>query len=382
MMGYSSVDRRNVFGMTKEADDLASKLIRGLTTRPFLECPICFSDLLPAQAIWSCLPTYSSVSPGSADTTCCYTPFHLSCMQDWSSRSLKEARERARDRTAGEAAPITWRCPGCQKHRESTVTNYQCFCGRIKHLKATEENRGTGSIAVPHSCGQSCSRKRSYCDHPCPLPCHPGPCPPCNISLVIPCASHEHPLAVKCSAVRGGNASAPTCDEVCNRVQDCGHPEHRCLEPCHEGPCQECKVQEQVLCFCGKEEKSVKCGWKKADEVECGVREGDVDRTWRARFGCGNECGRLYDCGEHSCQEVRPISISVNDLILTSCTAMPSSSHRTTTVPPFARVCDALPMHSNTTCRLYVQASTKMHGPHSDVWETLSTTSVRMRTSV
>ncbi|GHJ84018.1 hypothetical protein NliqN6_0420 [Naganishia liquefaciens] len=214
MMGYSSLDRRNVFGMTKEADDLASKLIRGLTTRPFLECPICFSDLLPSQAIWSCLPTYSSTDSTSGDTTCCYTPFHLSCMQDWSSRSLKEARERARDRPPGDPAPITWRCPGCQKHRESTVTNYQCFCGRIKHLKATEENRGSGSIAVPHSCGQSCSRKRNYCDHPCPLPCHPGPCPPCNISLVIPCASHEHPLAVKCSTVRGANASAPTCDEV------------------------------------------------------------------------------------------------------------------------------------------------------------------------
>lgn len=304
MMGYSSVDRRAVFGMTKEADDLASRLIRGLTTRPFLECPICFSDLLPSQAIWSCLPTYSSVSPSSADTTCCYTPFHLSCMQDWSSRSLKEAREKARDRPAGDQSPITWRCPGCQKHRETTVTNYQCFCGRIKHLKATAENRGSGSIAVPHSCGQSCSRKRSYCSHPCPLPCHPGPCPPCNVSLVIPCASHEHPLTVKCSAVHGANVSAPTCDELCNRVQDCGHPEHRCLEPCHEGPCQECQIKERVLCFCGKEEKSVKCGWKRADQVDCGIREGDSERTWLARFGCGRECGRLYDCEQHECHEV------------------------------------------------------------------------------
>ncbi|KAJ9097817.1 hypothetical protein QFC19_006685 [Naganishia cerealis] len=93
MLGYSSVDRRNVFGMSKEADDLTSRLIRGLTSRPFLECPICFSDLLPSQAIWSCLPTFSSTNPSTADTTCCYTPFHLSCMQDWSSRSLKEARE-------------------------------------------------------------------------------------------------------------------------------------------------------------------------------------------------------------------------------------------------------------------------------------------------
>lgn len=327
MMGYSSVDRRAVFGMTKEADDLASRLIRGLTTRPFLECPICFSDLLPAQAIWSCLPTYSTAEPMAADTTCCYTPFHLSCMQDWSSRSLKEAREKARDRPAGDQSPITWRCPGCQKHRETTVTNYQCFCGRIKHLKATAENRGTGSIAVPHSCGQSCSRKRNYCNHPCPLPCHPGPCPPCNVSLVIPCASHGHPLTVKCSTVHGANGQAPTCDELCNRVQDCGCAEHRCSEPCHEGPCQECTVKEDVFCFCGKEEKSVKCGWKRENEVECGVREGGEEKTWRARFGCGRECGRLYDCGEHECHEVCCVlspMLSIVNICLRHVTLTPS----------------------------------------------------------
>ncbi|KAJ9103850.1 hypothetical protein QFC21_002312 [Naganishia friedmannii] len=119
-----------------------------------------------------------------------------------------------------------------------------------------------------------------------------------------PYLDHGHPLTVKCSTVHAVNASVPTCDEVCNRPQNCGHAEHRCRDPCHEGPCRECTVREQVSCYCGTEEKSVKCGWKKEDEVDCGIREGGDERKWKARFGCGKECGRFYDCGEHQCEEL------------------------------------------------------------------------------
>lgn len=374
MMGYSSVDRRAVFGMSKQADDLTSRLIRGLSTRPYLECPICFADLQPSQAIWSCLPTYSSTSPCAGDGGCCYTPFHLSCMQDWSSRSLKEAREKARDRPPEDQTPITWRCPGCQKHRETPVTNYQCFCGRIKHLKATLENRGSGSLAVPHSCAQSCARKRNYCAHPCPLPCHPGPCPPCVVSLVIPCASHGHPLTVKCSSVHGINGQAPTCDEACGRIQDCGCAEHRCLEPCHEGPCEECRVKEEVRCFCGREEKSVKCGWKREDEIECG--EGEA--RWKARFGCGRECQRSYDCGEHSCHEVRrslSLLLHVPDLV----SAMPPTSHRPPLLSTRTRIRHPLSVHPNTPRRHHRQPPPKMHRRDPHVRETLPAASIGMR---
>lgn len=374
MLGFSSLDRRQVFGMSKEADDLTSRLIRGLSTRPYLECPICFADLQPSQAIWSCLPTYSTVSPSAGDGGCCYTPFHLSCMQDWSSRSLKEAREKARDRPAGDATPVTWRCPGCQKHRETPVSGYTCFCGRIKHLKATLENRGSGSLAVPHSCAQSCSRKRSYCGHPCPLPCHPGPCPPCVVSLVIPCASHGHSMTVKCSSVHGANGQAPTCDEVCGRVQDCGCAEHRCLMPCHEGPCEACRVKEDVRCFCGKEEKSVKCGWKRGDEVECGEGE----RRWQARFGCGRECGRLFDCGEHECHEVRRRFL-LGSFVADISSAMPPTSDRCSALSPDAGIRHILSVHANGSGRLYHPASPKMHRPHSDVRETLPAPQIRMR---
>lgn len=36
------------------------------------------------------------------------------------------------------------------------------------------KQRDGGSLILPHSCGGSCSREKSYCGHPCPLQCHVG----------------------------------------------------------------------------------------------------------------------------------------------------------------------------------------------------------------
>ncbi len=244
-------------------------------------------------------------------------------MRDWSSRSLAEAENKRQDRIR-DGAPrdgddkITWRCPGCQKHREGRVEGYACFCGAVKNLKTQgglgqsngRNTDGGSSLATPHSCGQSCSRKRAYCSHPCPNSCHPGPCPPCQVPLVVPCPSHGSPLTVKCSAAKGNNLPSPVCDEVCDRVKACGNPEHRCTESCHEAPCEDCEVVETVICYCGEEEKVVPCGWGAENVVDCekvvGDGEEEVQKAWTGRWACGRTCSRLYDCGIHSCPEVSP----------------------------------------------------------------------------
>ena len=147
-----------------------------------LACYQCFSTILPQQPIWSCSPTTSAVVPGEITTNaCCFTPFHLSCIQDWSSRSLAEAKEKARDRDTRiypEEPVLTWRCPGCQKKRVKEANKYECYCGKVKNLSTGhgavgKDTTGDGaSLVLPHSCGNSCSRDRSYCGHPCPLQCH------------------------------------------------------------------------------------------------------------------------------------------------------------------------------------------------------------------
>lgn len=227
-------------------DDHVSVLTRGLKSRPFLECPIvsmtfcdlgrdadctqCFNGITPSQPMWSCQPPDRPPAPPvgldptppdlASHYSACYTPFHLSCIHDWANRSLIEERDRAR--VAGrDTEEVTWRCPGCQKRRTDPVGGYRCFCGRLSSPPTL--------LSAPHSCGEGCSRKRSGCGHACPLPCHPGPCPPCQVALIAPCPSHHTPLTVKCAVASSNNAAlTPVCDETCYRQKQCGNPNHLC----------------------------------------------------------------------------------------------------------------------------------------------------------
>jgi transcriptional repressor NF-X1 len=58
------------------------------------------------------------------------------------------------------------------------ANRYECYCGKVKNLSAgggvQGKQRDGGSLILPHSCGGSCSREKSYCGHPCPLQCHVG----------------------------------------------------------------------------------------------------------------------------------------------------------------------------------------------------------------
>ncbi|KAL7419049.1 FKBP12-associated protein [Cryptotrichosporon argae] len=285
-----------------ESDDLNARLTRGLSKRPFLECPICFNSITPNQHIWSCLPLTEPPSApadlGPEETAAfikacyvsCYTPFHLNCIRDWANRNLTESAEKMEP---GQEA--TWRCPGCQKRRSKKIGRYKCFCGRLT-------NPAVADHGLPHSCNDACGRPRTTCSHACPLTCHPGPCPPCQVALITPCPSHHTPLNVKCALASASDAALrPLCDETCGRQLTCGTRGHTCDRPCHHGPCDPCEVVETVRCYCGGEEKVAPCGWHQDDERVC------LDATgahrWEGRFQCDKPCGRTFDCGEHTCDE-------------------------------------------------------------------------------
>ncbi|EIW70976.1 hypothetical protein TREMEDRAFT_11630, partial [Tremella mesenterica DSM 1558] len=229
----------------EEKDDLTSRLIRGLGKRPFTECPI--------------------------------VPPPLRISDD----------------------PPEWRCPGCRKSRIVAPGAYICFCGRLT-------NPPTSNIA-PHSCEDLCSRRRGGCDHPCPLTCHPGPCPPCQTALIVPCPSHHTPLAVKCAVVSGNTEigkMGAVCDEICGRSLGCGNPAHVCQAPCHHGACNPCAQTQVVMCYCGQESRVVACGSMRQEEKRCAsIGEDGVEEHWNGRFSCGKECDRFYDCGIHPCKE-------------------------------------------------------------------------------
>lgn len=162
------------------------------------------------------------------------------------------------------------------------------------------------NLAAPHSCGDICSRKRHTCAHSCPLPCHPGPCPPCQVARIVPCPSHNRSLTVKCHMSSNQSTSmTPVCGTDCGRALACGNKDHECDSPCHYGPCQPCEVIETVRCYCGQHRKEVPCGWHKDKELLSASSSLDgVPEEWKGRYNCGEQCNRFYDCGIHPCKDV------------------------------------------------------------------------------
>ncbi|KAJ7512060.1 hypothetical protein B0H11DRAFT_1698808 [Mycena galericulata] len=260
------------------ADDLTSILTAALSTPPYPDCPICFSAVHPAQPTWSCSPSI----PVLETQQHCWTTFHLKCIRSWAAKSVKEVADawaaRGEPQRGGE-----WRCPGCQARRVAVPTSYRCFCG-------STPSPAPARISTPHSCASPCTRARPACSHPCPLLCHPGPCPPCRVTTDVKCGCPKATVL----ALRCGETDI-SCGATCGRTLACGT--HACARECHTDACDPCIVREQARCWCGKEEREVGCG--EGDAAEC-TRDGAAE-PWIGRFTCDAPCDRLFACGTHRC---------------------------------------------------------------------------------
>ncbi|KZV99993.1 hypothetical protein EXIGLDRAFT_667828 [Exidia glandulosa HHB12029] len=287
------------------ATDLTNRLAQSLSTPPYPDCAICFNPLRPEQPTWSCSPSFEA-------TACCWTSFHLKCLRAWALKSTKETREafRARnDDSEGE-----WRCPGCQTKRHVVPQAYMCFCGAVNDPKP---NR----LSTPHSCGNPCSRKRLTCEHACPLPCHPGPCPPCVTTVQKPCFCNKTTLSFRCAHFATVPPPSMSCGSVCNKPLSCG--KHRCEATCHAGNCEPCAELEYVQCYCGQTRKEVACGQGVSKSCVVGIGSDAVE--WEGRFECDAICARPFLCGVHSCKRTchppspLPIPCPMDPSIVTHC---------------------------------------------------------------
>lgn len=107
-----------------QGDDLTSSLIRQMSTPPYPDCPICFSEIRPEQAIWSCSPSTPIVTSSEAQVAqYCWTAFHIKCIRSWADKSVKEIAEAYRARGEMDKKG-DWRCPGCQAKREHVPSGY------------------------------------------------------------------------------------------------------------------------------------------------------------------------------------------------------------------------------------------------------------------
>ncbi|CEM23625.1 unnamed protein product [Vitrella brassicaformis CCMP3155] len=268
------------------------------------DCMICMGRVGRHTAIWSC-PS-------------CFAMFHLRCIHSWIRKS----------NTDHGTETLDWRCPACQYiHLADKLPQYECFCGRCKNPPPVDFSQ------CPHSCGEPCSRRRTpasqsgappstggnnvgACPHPCPLICHPGPCPPCTaMGLVIRCHCGRTGVQKLC-----GDVEPFSCREQCRKTLNCGI--HQCQKECHPGACGPCGEMDEQTCHCGKPLDCGKhtcrrtchggmcfpCPWSPSRVVTCPCGKRRLTSDERAARvdctapipTCGEVCGRLRECG-HGC---------------------------------------------------------------------------------
>lgn len=132
-------------------------------------------------------------------------------------------------------------------------------------------------------------------------PCHPGPCPPCILSVERSCHCGQEVIVNRCSRLHEAPNPALSCGRVCSKPLACG--KHVCMQTCHPGECADCKESDLVSCYCGKESQSVPCG--DGHVKHSAVMVNGEKKEWDGRYECESECGQAYACGVHYCESVR-----------------------------------------------------------------------------
>ncbi|KAI1381717.1 hypothetical protein F4677DRAFT_987 [Hypoxylon crocopeplum] len=261
------------------AQDLSTRIHEDISNGQY-ECVICTNEVLRNSKVWSC--------------SICWTVTHMSCVKKWFSNRTRNSDQQQSN----------WRCPGCNSPMTDEPNTYHCWCSK-------EINPRPIPGLSPHSCGQSCSKPRATCPHPCPLECHAGPCPPCL--LMGPsqaCFCGKHTSTKRCGETDYVNGWS--CHEVCGDMLPCG--EHECQKECHSGLCGSCDIPVFSLCYCGRESKDIPC--ERRDDkrqtynygqinVDGDVLKSDdmLENWYLGSFNCDSTCRRPFDCGKHYCEK-------------------------------------------------------------------------------
>lgn len=268
-----------------EAPDLTTRIHEDIDNSQY-ECVICSSEVLRTSRVWAC--------------TLCWTVTHHHCTKKWYNSQMKDGKQ-------PQGSEPTWRCPGCNSTLTEDTGSYHCWCGKEINPRSTPG-------LPPHSCGQTCSKPRGTCPHPCGLQCHAGPCPPCTLMGPIQsCYCGKHTSQKRCIDTDYTNGFS--CNEVCADLLPCG--EHACPQKCHPGLCGACEVLVFSTCYCGREHKEIPC--EQRDDILESYNYGQLQAksddpnilpgSWfEGSFTCKVPCARKFDCGVHECKkECHPV---------------------------------------------------------------------------
>uniref|UniRef100_A0A915IB80 Pre-mRNA-splicing factor SPF27 n=1 Tax=Romanomermis culicivorax TaxID=13658 RepID=A0A915IB80_ROMCU len=223
------------------------------------ECMICCEKIRRRDFIWSCQQ--------------CFHVFHLKCVKKWAKSSTTN------NENASETPNLGWRCPACQNINRN-AENLESFCFCLREI-LIYQNKGASSFRTPHSCGKMCKRSRESitgCPHPCPLLCHPGPCPPCPKIVEKFCVCGSSSKHVRCGT------EDFKCKKKCEEILNC--EVHICTLICHNGQCPNCDQTVETICHCGKNSRTDPCSFE------------------TPKFACGEPCGKRLSCGNHFCSQI------------------------------------------------------------------------------
>ncbi|RCI06222.1 FKBP12-associated protein, partial [Rhizopus stolonifer] len=202
---------------------------------------------------------------------------------DMSTILSHELKTSAYEYTSSNKMITAWRCPGCQNSQTVIPKDYLCFCGKQRNPESSRYN-------TPHSCDQLCKRHKS-CPHECVLPCHPGPCPPCNsMGPVLTCYCGQTTRQQRCLDT-DYSTKGFSCTDTCDELLGCG--KHRCQQECHAGICPPCDIQEVQSCYCGRHERTARCGSGKQIQM----------RGHIGHYSCAEKCDAMFACGQHQCEK-------------------------------------------------------------------------------
>ncbi|BFZ15022.1 hypothetical protein BsWGS_18061 [Bradybaena similaris] len=186
--------------------------------------------------------------------------------------------------------PIPMRCLGGHETSEIPcfrVKPYACGrkCGRrlacgnhtceLQCHTVTDalDTHSAGAECQP--CDQGCEVPRpSGCTHPCVRPCHPPPCPPCQMMIRMRCHCQTLVKHIECDKWNAASQklrdTLKSCGQPCPKEMPCGHP---CGAVCHSGPCpntNRCQKKVTLKCKCKKIKKDVVCAERGAvSKLEC-----------------------------------------------------------------------------------------------------------------
>ncbi|KAK2755558.1 FKBP12-associated protein [Arachnomyces sp. PD_36] len=169
--------------------------------------------------------------------------------------------------------------PHCPQAPDMVTT---CPCGKTPLQKIPGFTPRTSCEDPIPSCKEACGKKLP-CQHPCPLICHTGPCPPCERSVDIKCRCGRSSFPAICHE---GMDEPPKCDRVCRAAMNCGR--HSCGKEC-------CSGERKAV-----ERQATKRKLKSLSAAAAHVLDEDVE----AEHICTKICGRALKCGLHNCPDL------------------------------------------------------------------------------